>query len=57
MLAAALDAGLAFMTVLLYFAVSVEDKSIDWWGNSVDQCMLAKCPTAKGVVTEGCPVF
>ncbi|KAL5190325.1 Oligopeptide transporter 2 [Glycine soja] len=56
-LAAALDAGLAFMTVLLYFAVNVEEKGIVWWGNDGDQCKLAKCPTAKGVVTEGCPVF
>ena len=54
---AALDAGLAFMTVLLYFAVNVEEKVIVWWGNDGDQCKLAKCPTAKGVVTEGCPVF
>ncbi|RDX62929.1 Oligopeptide transporter 4, partial [Mucuna pruriens] len=55
-LAAALDAGLAFMTVLLYFAVNMEGKNIDWWGTD-EHCNLAKCPTAKGVVADGCPVF
>lgn len=55
-LAAALDAGLAFMTVLLYFAVTMEGKSIQWWGTD-EHCPLAKCPTAKGVHAEGCPVF
>ncbi|XP_061351400.1 oligopeptide transporter 4-like [Gastrolobium bilobum] len=53
-LAAALDAGLAFMTVLLYFAVNMEEKSLSWWGQD-EHCALAKCPTAKGIIAEGCP--
>jgi len=55
-LAAALDAGLAFMTVLIYFAVTMEGKGIQWWGTD-EHCPLAQCPTAKGVIAEGCPVF
>lgn len=55
-LAAALDAGLAFMTVLLYFALNMEGIGIDWWGTS-EHCDFAKCPTAKGVFAHGCPPF
>lgn len=56
-LAAALDAGLAFMTILLYFALNMEGIGLDWWGQS-EHCDLAKCPTAKGIdVGQGCPVF
>lgn len=55
-LAAALDAGLAFMTVLLYFTFGLEGVSLDWWGQS-EHCPLARCPTAKGIVKDGCPVF
>jgi OPT family oligopeptide transporter len=56
-LSAALDAGLAFMGVLLYFALQVEDKNISWWGSSVDRCPLASCPTRPGVFKDGCPAF
>ncbi|KAM5571287.1 oligopeptide transporter 7 [Rosa sericea] len=56
-LSGALDAGLAFMGVLLYFAVGLEDISPNWWGNDLDGCPLAQCPTAIGVVVEGCPVY
>ena len=28
----ALDAGLAFMGVLLYFLVGMEGKGVNWWG-------------------------
>ncbi|KAE9599480.1 hypothetical protein Lal_00039507 [Lupinus albus] len=56
-LSGALDAGLAFMGVLLYLCLGLEDISIDWWGNNLDGCPLAHCPTAKGVVVQGCPVF
>ncbi|CAM6129316.1 unnamed protein product [Calypogeia fissa] len=56
-LSAALDAGTAFMAVALYFALELEGRSLDWWGNQPDQCPLAHCPTAPGVVVEGCPVF
>ncbi|KAL2631236.1 hypothetical protein R1flu_015922 [Riccia fluitans] len=55
-MSAALDAGLAFMGVLLYFALQLEDKSINWWGVNLDNCPLAACPTASGVVVNGCPV-
>ncbi|XP_018859946.1 oligopeptide transporter 7-like isoform X2 [Juglans regia] len=55
-LSGALDAGLAFMGVLLYFCLGLEGISLSWWGNDLDGCPLASCPTAKGVVVEGCPV-
>ncbi|OMP02829.1 Tetrapeptide transporter, OPT1/isp4 [Corchorus olitorius] len=56
-LSGALDAGLAFMGVLLYFCLGLENVSLDWWGNDLDGCPLASCPTAPGVVVSGCPVF
>ncbi|KAM0934642.1 putative oligopeptide transporter, OPT superfamily [Dioscorea sansibarensis] len=56
-LSGALDAGLAFMAVLLYLCLGLEDISLNWWGNDLDGCPLASCPTAKDVVVEGCPVF
>lgn len=56
-LSAALDAGVAFMGVLLYFALTMENKSIQWWGTAGEHCQLATCPTAKGIVREGCPVI
>ncbi|XP_030951785.1 oligopeptide transporter 7 [Quercus lobata] len=55
-LSGALDAGLAFMGVLLYFCLGLEDVSLSWWGNDLDGCPLATCPTAIGVVVDGCPV-
>lgn len=55
-LSGALDAGLAFMGVVLYMCLGVENIIVDWWGNDLDGCSLASCPTAKGVVFEGCPV-
>ncbi|KAF8379971.1 hypothetical protein HHK36_027437 [Tetracentron sinense] len=56
-LSGALDAGLAFMGVLLYLCLGMENFSLKWWGSDLDRCPLASCPTAKGVVVEGCPVF
>ncbi|KAI3456583.1 hypothetical protein Pfo_013246 [Paulownia fortunei] len=56
-LSAALDAGTAFMGVLLFFALQNEGKNVKWWGSEPDHCPLASCPTAPGVVVEGCPVF
>jgi hypothetical protein len=58
-LSAALDAGVAFMGVVLYFSLTMQNKSIDWWGTAGEQCPLAKCPTAKGVELGDsiCPVF
>ncbi|KAG6532601.1 oligopeptide transporter 4-like [Zingiber officinale] len=56
-LSAGLDAGLAFMGVLLYFTLSMENRSISWWGTNGEHCLLASCPTAKGVQADGCPLF
>ncbi|KAK4748696.1 hypothetical protein SAY87_015282 [Trapa incisa] len=56
-LSGSLDAGLAFMGVLIYLCLELEGVDLDWWGNDLDGCSLASCPTAKGVVVEGCPVF
>ncbi|KAL0361315.1 UNVERIFIED_CONTAM: Oligopeptide transporter 4 [Sesamum radiatum] len=55
-LSAALDAGLAFMGVALYFCLGVENVSVSWWGSNGEYCDLASCPTAKGVAVDGCPV-
>ncbi|KAG6558150.1 hypothetical protein Mapa_000331 [Marchantia paleacea] len=56
-LSAALDAGLAFMGVALYLFLQVEQKSMTWWGNNLDNCPLATCPTQPGIIVDGCPVF
>ncbi|XP_019152870.1 PREDICTED: oligopeptide transporter 4-like [Ipomoea nil] len=57
-LSAALDAGVAFMAVFLYFTVGLENKNVSWWGtNDSEHCDLATCPTAKGISVDGCPVF
>jgi len=56
-LSAALDAGTAFMGVLLYFALGMQNKNLRWWGTELDHCPLASCPTASGIVVKGCPVF
>ncbi|KAI5439928.1 Oligopeptide transporter 3 [Lathyrus oleraceus] len=31
--------------------------SLRWWGTELDHCPLATCPTAPGIVVDGCPVF
>ncbi|KAI9388553.1 hypothetical protein POPTR_009G079500v4 [Populus trichocarpa] len=56
-LSAALDAGVAFMAVLLYFSVGIEDRTLNWWGTNGEHCELATCPTAKGIMVDGCPDF
>ncbi|XP_028757762.1 oligopeptide transporter 7-like [Neltuma alba] len=56
-LSGALDAGLAFMGVLLYLCLGLEGISLNWWGNNIDGCPLAHCPTAKGITVKDCPVF
>ncbi|PON59621.1 Tetrapeptide transporter [Parasponia andersonii] len=61
-LSAALDGGVAFMAVLLYFSLGVENKALLWWGSpdsNTEHCHLATCPTAKGVYIKdsGCPIF
>ncbi|KAK7262965.1 hypothetical protein RJT34_30548 [Clitoria ternatea] len=50
-LSGALDAGLAFMGVLLYLCLGMEHISLNWWGSDSDGCPLASCPTAPGVVS------
>nr|GMC55118.1 oligopeptide transporter 4-like [Ipomoea batatas] len=57
-LSAALDAGVAFMAVFLYFTVGLENKNVSWWGTvDYEHCDLASCPTAKGILVDGCPIF
>ncbi|KAF9600351.1 hypothetical protein IFM89_008522 [Coptis chinensis] len=56
-LSAALDAGVAFMGVLLYFSLSMQGKSLNWWGSAGKYCDLASCPTAKGVMVDRCHVY
>ncbi|XVE80579.1 hypothetical protein DITRI_Ditri14bG0150800 [Diplodiscus trichospermus] len=59
-LSAALDAGVGFMGVLIFFFLQSLDNSYgpDWWGSEAsDHCRLASCPTAPAIVAKGCPVF
>lgn len=58
-MAAALNAGIAFMGVLLFFALQSYDVSGPvWWGlEADDHCPLAKCPTVPGVEVDGCPAL
>ncbi|KAK4843181.1 hypothetical protein QYF36_005063 [Acer negundo] len=56
-LSGALDAGLAFMGVLLYLCLGMEHISLNWWKSHSDGCPLASCPTEPGVVVKGCPIF
>ncbi|KAL5059377.1 hypothetical protein RYX36_030981 [Vicia faba] len=57
-LSAGLDAGVAFMGLLLYFALqSYGIFGPTWWGLEADHCPLAGCPTAPGIHAEGCPVI
>lgn len=56
-LSAALDAGTAFMGVLLFFALQNNNRNLKWWGSELDHCPLASCPTEPGIVVKGCPVF
>lgn len=56
-LSAALDAGLAFMGLLLHFCLGLAHVRFDWWGTHLDGCPLASCPTQEGVSVDGCPVF
>lgn len=55
-LSGGLDAGTAFMTVLLFIALGLQNIGLNWWGNSGEGCPLATCPTAKGIMVDGCPV-
>lgn len=58
LLSAALDAGTAFMGILLWLVLDLGlSRGIQWWGNAGEHCPLAHCPTAAGVSVKGCPVF
>uniref|UniRef100_A0A7N0U9N2 Oligopeptide transporter 6 n=1 Tax=Kalanchoe fedtschenkoi TaxID=63787 RepID=A0A7N0U9N2_KALFE len=53
-----LDAGTAFMTILLFITLGSNGISISWWGNDPEGCPLASCPTAKGMGgSDGCPIY
>ncbi|CAK9145099.1 unnamed protein product [Ilex paraguariensis] len=58
-LSAALDAGIAFMAVVLYFTLQAKDiAGPDWWDlTTEDHCPLARCPTAPGIEVKGCPAL
>lgn len=56
-LSGGLDAGTAFMSILVFLALGYRGISIDWWGNGSEGCPLASCPAAKGVIVDGCPVL
>ncbi|KAL7192943.1 hypothetical protein ACSBR2_024703 [Camellia fascicularis] len=57
LLSGALDAGLAFMAVLLYLCLGMQGVELSWWGNNPDGCPLASCPTEVGIVVKGCPTY
>ncbi|XP_047342749.1 oligopeptide transporter 1-like [Impatiens glandulifera] len=56
-LSAALDAGVAFMGVFLYFALQDNDiNGPEWWGlDFSDHCNVAKCALSPVIQVEGCP--
>ncbi|CAL5364594.1 unnamed protein product [Camellia sinensis] len=56
-LSGGLDAGTAFMSVLIFMALQLTKIELDWWGSIPDRCPLASCPTAKGIAVDDCPVF
>ncbi|XAR52177.1 hypothetical protein NMG60_11020107 [Bertholletia excelsa] len=56
-LSGGLDAGTAFMSVLIFAVMQMTKRELNWWGSSPDGCPLASCPTAKGISVEGCPVY
>ncbi|XP_042492054.1 oligopeptide transporter 1-like isoform X4 [Macadamia integrifolia] len=56
-LSAALDAGVAFLALLVYFSLQMNGISgPDWWGaEEGDHCPLATCPTDPRIMVDGCP--
>ncbi|CAK9158206.1 unnamed protein product [Ilex paraguariensis] len=56
-LSGGLDAGTAFMTVLMFIALQSRNIQLNWRGNDVEGCPLASCPTAKGISADGGPAF
>lgn len=57
LLSSSLNAGIAFMGLLLYFCLELKGVHLKWWGTNLDGCPLASCPTQKDIVVPGCPVF
>ncbi|XP_028752885.1 oligopeptide transporter 1-like [Neltuma alba] len=57
-LSAALDAGVVFCAVLMFFTLQTYDiVGPSWVGlEANDHCYFAKCPTARGVRASGCPM-
>ncbi|KAK7350968.1 hypothetical protein VNO77_10063 [Canavalia gladiata] len=58
-LSGGLDAGTAFMTILLFLTLGNNNTKLAWWGNNPNNpegCPLASCPTATGIVSQGCSV-
>ncbi|CAN6564707.1 unnamed protein product [Malus baccata var. baccata] len=55
-LSGGLDAGTAFVTILMFITLQNRGIELKWWGNNGEGCPLATCPTAKGIVVDGCPV-
>ncbi|CAN6448303.1 unnamed protein product [Victoria cruziana] len=59
-ISAGLDTGVAFSGLLAYFALqtSNDEYGPTWWGHADGyyDCDLAKCPSAPGIVVDGCPV-
>ncbi|RDX60928.1 Oligopeptide transporter 4, partial [Mucuna pruriens] len=51
-LSAALDSGVTFMTVLLYFSLGLENKSLTWWGTDGEPVPSQLAQTAKGVIVS-----
>lgn len=57
-MSAALDVGVAFMGMLIFFAMQLKNiYGIDWWGGVAnDYCPLASCPTSSEVDVKGCTI-
>ncbi|KAL5981935.1 OPT superfamily [Asimina triloba] len=57
-LSAGLDLGVALMGILLFSLQNYNVYGMAWWGlEDDDHCPLAACPTAPGILKDGCPVF
>ncbi|KAF3796787.1 Oligopeptide transporter 5 [Nymphaea thermarum] len=63
-LSAALDIGLAFSGVVIYYALQAwlgpdDSYGVQWWGalNGNSNCDVASCPTDPAIIVDGCPRF
>lgn len=54
-LSGALGAGVAFSSIIIFFAVQYHDKSISWWGNNVMYAGLDGASPSRYNVTEMAP--